>query len=103
MRSFPTRLVDSAARVLLLPCLLLFLACATPFPIESLEEGMRTETVRESFGEPEAIKTEPGGVESSWSYVHEQRFFLGTFLSFSVFLPHCIIATAVTMPFPLAI
>ena len=55
MRSFPTRLVDSAAEVLLIPCLLLLLACATPFPIESLEEGMTTQTVRESFGEPEYI------------------------------------------------
>ena len=94
VRSFPTRLVDSAARVLLLPCLLLFLACATPFPIESLEEGMRTETVRESFGEPEAIKTEPGGVESSWTYPHEEQ---NWFLTFHPFTPLFMI------PFTLAV
>ena len=41
MRSFPTRLVSSVSRSLLLaPCLLVGLACATPFPIESLEKGM---------------------------------------------------------------
>ena len=41
MRSFLTRIVDSAVRaVLLIPCLLLCVSCATPFPIESLEKGM---------------------------------------------------------------
>ena len=36
-----TRLVDSATRaVLLIPCLLICLACATPFPFEKLEEGI---------------------------------------------------------------
>ena len=72
MRSFLTRLVNSTARdVLLVPGLLICLACATPFPIESLEEGMTAETVRESFGAPEAIETNPEGMESSWTYVHE--------------------------------
>ena len=73
VRSFLTRLVDSSARsILFAPCLLICLACATPFPIENLEEGMTTETVRENFGTPEAIETEPGGVESSWTYIHEE-------------------------------
>ena len=68
-----TRLIDSAARaVLLIPCLLICLACATPFPLENLEEGMTTGTVWENFGEPEAISW-PGRAESSWSYVHEER------------------------------
>ncbi len=57
---------------LLAPCLLICLACATPFPIENLEEGMTTETVRENFGAPEAIETKPEGVESDWTYVHEE-------------------------------
>jgi hypothetical protein len=60
MRSFPTRLVSSATRtVLLIPCLLICLVCATPFPIENLEEGMTTETVRERFGAPEAMGPHP--------------------------------------------
>ena len=74
---------------LLAPCLLIGLACATPFPIESLEEGMTAETVREKFGEPEAIMTawaapeltveisdsgaDPGGSELSWNYVDEEQ------------------------------
>ncbi len=57
---------------LLAPCLLICLACATPFPIENLEDGMTTETVRENFGAPEAIETKPEGVESDWTYVHEE-------------------------------
>lgn len=72
LRSFPIRLVDSAAGLPLIPCLLLLLACATPFPIERLAEGMTTETVRESFGEPEAISELRGG-ESSWTYSHEEQ------------------------------
>ncbi len=58
MRSSLTRLVDSITRVVLLaPCLLICLACATPFPFEKLEKGMTTEAVRQEFGEPEAIST----------------------------------------------
>ena len=89
MRPYPTRLVDSVARaVLLVPSLLICLACATPFPLDSLEEGMTAETVREKFGEPEAImsalavraafgeleviETEPGGVSLSWKYLDER-------------------------------
>ena len=51
------------------PCLLICLACATPFPVDSLEEGMTTEAVRENFGEPEAING------SSWTYLHEEKGF----------------------------
>ena len=48
MRSFLIRLANSVTRAaLLVPCLLVCLACATPFPIDSLEEGMTHETVRE--------------------------------------------------------
>ena len=70
---------------LLAPCLLICLACATPipFPLESLEEGMTTETVRENFGAPEAtnrrwdIGDGPAVINGpavltgvSWTYVH---------------------------------
>ena len=72
MRSFPTRLVDSVTRVALLtPCLLTCLACATPFAIENLEEGMTAETVRENFGAPRASEPGPSSSEASWTYVHE--------------------------------
>ncbi len=73
MRSFPTRLTGSLARVALLPpCLLLCLACATPFPLDALEEGMTTETARGKFGVPEAIEAAPDGAESSWTYLHDE-------------------------------
>ncbi len=79
---------------LLVPCLLICLACATPFPIESLEEGMTAETVRENFGEPEAIPTtEPEGMDSSWSSVHEERNWVNTVVFSSVLLPPCILLT----------
>ena len=79
---------------LLAPCLLISLACATPLPLDSLEEGMTTEAVRENFGEPEANSTtEPEGMDSSWSYVHEERNWLNTVVFSSVFLPHCILLT----------
>ncbi len=78
MQSFPTRLFGSVARVALVtPCLLICLACATPFPIENLEPGMTAETVREQFGAPEAVETERGGVGSSWTFVDEE-FEIGT-------------------------
>ena len=48
MQSFPTRLVGSVARSLLLaPCLLICLACATPFPLDTLKEGMTMEQATE--------------------------------------------------------
>ena len=37
---------------LLAPCLLISLACATPFPLENLEEGMTMVQATEAFGEP---------------------------------------------------
>ena len=62
LRSFLSRLVGSAPRSLLLPpSLAICLACATPFPIDDLEEGMTTETARENFGAPEAITPWPRG------------------------------------------
>jgi hypothetical protein len=42
--------------VLLVPCLLVCLACATPFPIEKLKEGMTAEEARQAFGEPHVIR-----------------------------------------------
>ncbi len=73
VRSVLTRLSNSLTGVvLLIPCLLIGLACATPFPIENLEKGMTAETVREKFGAPESVETEPGGVGSSWTYVDEE-------------------------------
>ena len=58
MRSCLTRLVISVTRmVLVVPCLLICLACATPFPFEKLEEGMTTEAVRQEFGEPDSTAT----------------------------------------------
>ena len=57
---------------LLVPCLLICVSCATPFPLDSLEEGMTMETVRENFGAPEAIETGPEGTESSWKYLDER-------------------------------
>ena len=86
--------------VLLVPCLLICLACATPFPIENLEEGMTTEAVRGEFGEPESIEPEPGGAESTWTYVHEERsdlFWPLTVMFSTVFLPHCMVISAWTL------
>ena len=56
---------------LLVPCLLICLACATPFPLDDLEKGMTAEAVRAEFGEPES-ETKLGDVESSWTYVDEK-------------------------------
>ena len=87
MRFSLTRLANSVTRaVLLVPCLLSCLACATPFPIENLEEGMTAEAVREKFGEPKAMEGEPGATESCWSYVHDKQNWFGT-LFFSWSLP----------------
>jgi hypothetical protein len=60
---------------LLAPCLLICLACATPFPIESLEEGMTVETVREKFGEPVAIGVDPpfdASAGTFWAYMDQK-------------------------------
>jgi hypothetical protein len=64
---------------------LICVSCATPFPFESLEEGMTVEAVRENFGEPEAMEAESGVTESCWSYVHEKQNWPGTlFLSWGL-------------------
>lgn len=101
MRSFPTRLANFVSQtVLLVPCLMICLACATPFPIENLEEGMTGETVREMFGAPEAVGTQVVGADSSWTtYVHEEQNWFHTVMAATLFLPHCIIFTAATAPF----
>jgi hypothetical protein len=59
---------------LLALCLLVCLACATPLPIESLEEGMAAGTVYERFGVPEDIEPGLQGVKMSWTYVDENQF-----------------------------
>jgi len=62
-------------------CLLLCLACATPFPIENLEEGMTMEAVRENFGEPKAEAADLwGDGKSCWTYWHEEQDWIATFL-----------------------
>ena len=82
MRSFLTRLSSSVAQgSLLTPCLLICLACATPFPFENLQEGMTTEAVLEKFGEPKA--TEARGAQSCWTYWNEEQDWFGTFFPIS--------------------
>ena len=71
---------------LLLPCLLISLACATPFPIENLAEGMTMETVREKFGKPRAAEATPGGEVSCWTYWHEEQKWITTSLIIPSFL-----------------
>ena len=75
-RSFPTRFPNSLTRtVLLAPCLLVCLACATPLPLDDLEKGMTTEAVRAEFGEPAWT------VESThpiWNYFDEKQNWGGT-------------------------
>ena len=80
---------------LLAPCLLICLACATPFPLDRLEEGMTAETVRENFGEPESIETEPPfGVATFWTYTHEETDW-GMFI-----LPHAILSIPICTAIP---
>ena len=38
-------------------------------------------------------------MESSWTYVDEEQLWFFTVMFSTVFLPHCIILTAATMPF----
>ena len=87
MRSFLTRLANFVTRtVLLVPCLLVCLACATPtpFPFEKLEEDMTAESVRAEIGEPESIieewhwGSEPTGrLVIRWHYTHEEGIWGG--------------------------
>ena len=66
---------------LLAPCLLVGFACATSFPIESLEEGMTAEVVREQFGEPKAAETAVSvGETSCWTYWHEEQDWIASTL-----------------------
>ena len=51
--------------VLLVPCLLICVACATPFPFEDLEEGMTAKAVRQTFGGPRSIEG-----KETWTYAH---------------------------------
>ena len=87
---------------LLAPCLLICLACVTPFPFENLEEGMTTETLRERFGEPDFVTnyfvTNWSGNVSGWTYVHEERDWADTIFYSTVFLPMCIWISAITLP-----
>jgi len=75
MRSFLTPLIGSVTRtVLLAPCLLICLACATPFPFDHLEKGMTQREVRALVGEPKSTwvpdiagqPPKPGVVEEAW-------------------------------------
>ena len=95
MRSFLTYLVNSVTRVVLLaPCLLICLACATPFPIENVQEGMTTEMVRETFGQPESIQVLSGNtVSGRWCYLTEEQLWPMTFFPLSPLL------TLVQLPF----
>ena len=58
VRSFVTRFPNSLIDVVLLaPCLLICLACVTPFPLENLEKGMTMQQATEAFGEPSSTNT----------------------------------------------
>jgi hypothetical protein len=67
-----------ARSFLLAPCLLICLACATPFRSAELEEGMTKDEVRALLGEPDYIwvpdiamkSPRPGVVEEGWEYNH---------------------------------
>ena len=73
LRSFPTRFPNSlTGAVLLVPCLLICLACATSFPVENLEEGMTPEAVLERFGEPRTMEANPVGSDSYWTYANRE-------------------------------
>jgi hypothetical protein len=74
MRIFLTLFPNSVTRtVLLVPCLLVCLACATPFPIEQLEPGITMSTVQEKFGPSAAAETD------CLSYRHEKQDWFFTF------------------------
>ena len=73
LRSFLTLLPNSLTDVvLLIPCLLISLSCATPFPVENLEEGMTPEAVLERFGEPRTMEANPVGSDSYWTYANRE-------------------------------
>jgi hypothetical protein len=93
VRPFLTRLFDAITRtVFLVPCLQICLACAIPFPIENLEVGMTTETVREKFGAPKAMEVAGGGGGiSCWTYWHEEQDWIPT----ALFIPSCLVVIPV--------
>jgi hypothetical protein len=98
MRPFLTRLANSLIDIVLLVlCLLICLACATPLPVEALEEGMTPLAVRQAVGEPRFIA--PNGV---WIYTHEEQN-LGGVVRKDVFLhfdDERLVLWQVTEPFP---
>jgi hypothetical protein len=98
MRPFLTRLANSLIGiVLLILCLLICLACATPFPVETLEEGMTPLAVQQAVGEPRFIA--PNGV---WIYTHEEQN-VGGVVQKDVFLHfdgERLVQWQVTEPFP---
>ena len=71
MRSFLARLVNSVTPALLVPGLLICLACATSFPVGELQEGMTMEAVRSKFGEPVATNSiwDPPGAPGGWTFL----------------------------------
>ena len=75
VRPFPTRFPNSLISVVLLvPWLLICLACATTFPLDDLKKGMTAEAARVKFGEPEhtdARRWPKGAID--WSYTHKGR------------------------------
>ena len=74
-------------RAFFAPLLLICAACATPFPIEDLKEGMTMEAVRENFGEPKAEEADLwGGEKSCWTYWHEKQDWIATSLIIPTFL-----------------
>jgi hypothetical protein len=76
---------NSFRSFLLAPCLLICLACATPFPFENLEEDMTAETVREELGAPSATETAAGTGESCWTYWHEEQEWVLTYFPLTPF------------------
>ena len=89
MRSFLTRVVSFVTRsILLAPCLLICLSCATPFPFEKLEEGLTAESVRAEFGAPRATETTSGAGKSCWTYMHEEQEWVNTLFPLThLFIP----------------
>ena len=95
MRSFLTRFPNSLTGVVLLaPCLLSCLACATPFPLEKLREGMTAEDVRDQFGTPEAIDAGSGDAGSCSCYLAGEQIWLQ-----ALWLPLRIPLTLASLPF----
>jgi len=85
---------------LLVPCLLICLACATPtpFPVENLKVGMTTKEVRQSVGEPRF-----NHLGKTWIYTHEERDWVGFVIKKDVFLhfdEEKLVQWQVTEPFP---